>query len=113
MVLFFALAAGVSFLRESGDNVLGFNWLTFFDVDRRSTAVGRFGFQQQGAWTQTRHPAVDEIGVGDALLSAVSDNSVDLLVMGAYGHSRIRELVLGGVTRDVLKTMTVPVLMSG
>jgi len=36
----------------------------------------------------------------------------DLIVMGAYGHSRVRELVLGGVTRTLLDTMTVPSLMS-
>ncbi len=37
---------------------------------------------------------------------------IDLLVMGAYGHSRLRELVLGGVTRQLFQQMTVPVLMS-
>lgn len=52
------------------------------------------------------------LGVGDLLLSAASDFSADLLIMGAYGHSRIRELVLGGATRYVLHHMTVPVFMS-
>ena len=76
------------------------------------TTVGDFGFQEPGAWSQTRHPAIGEIGVGDALLSAVTDYSIDLLVMGAFGHSRVRELILGGATRQVLKTMTVPVVFS-
>ena len=49
---------------------------------------------------------------GEALLNRVSDVGADLLVMGAYGHSRLRELVLGGATRFVLQSMTVPVLMS-
>lgn len=49
---------------------------------------------------------------GDRLLSLTSDLGSDLLVMGCYGHSRARELVLGGVTRTVLKSMTVPVLMA-
>ena len=40
------------------------------------------------------------------------DMTVDLIVMGAYGHSRIRELVLGGATRTMLESMTAPVLMS-
>jgi len=53
-----------------------------------------------------------DIGVGDALLSWVSDVSADLLVMGAYGHSRDRELIFGGATRTVLETMTIPVLMA-
>jgi nucleotide-binding universal stress UspA family protein len=74
--------------------------------------VGGFGFQQRGPWTQSQHPAIGEIDVGDALLSAVSTYGIDLLVMGAYGHSRIRELVLGGATREVLRSMTVPVMMS-
>ena len=37
---------------------------------------------------------------------------VDFIVMGGYGHSRLREFVLGGVTRSMLQTMTAPVLMS-
>ena len=53
-----------------------------------------------------------DLGPGDALLAQVSDEGCDLLVMGAYGHSRMRELVLGGATRTVLHQMTVPVLMS-
>jgi len=50
--------------------------------------------------------------IGDALLSLVADTSANLLVMGCYGHSRAREWVLGGATRAVLKSMTVPVLMA-
>jgi nucleotide-binding universal stress UspA family protein len=53
-----------------------------------------------------------ELGVGDALLSLAADLSADLLVMGAYGHLRWREMVLGGVTRTILGTMTLPVLLS-
>jgi len=53
-----------------------------------------------------------EVGVGDVVLSRAADMGADLLVMGAYGHSRVRELVLGGVTRTILKSMTLPVLMS-
>lgn len=49
---------------------------------------------------------------GEVILSRVVDLEVDLLVMGAYGHSRLRELVMGGVTREILGSMTVPVLMS-
>jgi nucleotide-binding universal stress UspA family protein len=49
---------------------------------------------------------------GDALLSYAAEGGFDLLVMGAYGHARLQELVLGGATRTVLGTMTLPVLMS-
>jgi nucleotide-binding universal stress UspA family protein len=52
------------------------------------------------------------IGAGNALLSRASDLEADLLVMGAYGHSRVRELLLGGVTRTILESMTLPVLMA-
>jgi nucleotide-binding universal stress UspA family protein len=52
------------------------------------------------------------IDVADALLSHAADFSADLIVMGGYGHSRLREFVLGGVTHSILKSMTVPVLMS-
>lgn len=52
------------------------------------------------------------MGAGEALLSRAMDESVDMIVMGAYGRSRLRELVLGGATRHMLRHMTVPVLMS-
>ena len=50
--------------------------------------------------------------VGDALLSRVNDTRAELLVTGCYGHTRIREIVLGGVSRTVLRSMTVPTLMA-
>lgn len=53
-----------------------------------------------------------DAAIGETLLSRAADFNADLIVMGAYGHSRLRELVLGGVTRTLLATMTVPVLMS-
>jgi nucleotide-binding universal stress UspA family protein len=53
-----------------------------------------------------------DIAVGDVLLSRAADLSADLIVMGAYGHSRVREMVLGGATRHLLHHMTVPVLLS-
>ena len=50
--------------------------------------------------------------VGDLLLSRAADLSADLIVMGAYGHARLRQIVFGGTTRHMLHHMTVPVLMS-
>ena len=52
------------------------------------------------------------IDVGDALLSHAADSGADLMVMGGYGHSRLREFVLGGATRSIFESMTVPVLLS-
>jgi nucleotide-binding universal stress UspA family protein len=54
----------------------------------------------------------DILAVSDTVLAQVAALDADLLVMGAYGHSRLREMILGGVTRDVLRNMNVPVLMS-
>ena len=53
-----------------------------------------------------------DLNVADALLSHSMDAGADFMVMGGYGHSRLREFVLGGVTRDILRTMTLPTLMS-
>ncbi len=49
---------------------------------------------------------------GDFLLSVANEVGADLLVMGCYGHSRARELILGGASRTVLRAMTIPVLMA-
>jgi nucleotide-binding universal stress UspA family protein len=50
--------------------------------------------------------------IGNTILSTAADLDSDMIVMGGYGHSRLREFVLGGATRAVLNAMTVPVLMS-
>jgi nucleotide-binding universal stress UspA family protein len=52
------------------------------------------------------------IDVASAILDHAADSSATLLVMGAYGHSRLREMILGGVTRSILSSMTLPVFMS-
>src|SRR6267142_2077463 len=54
--------------------------------------------------------SIDDVGA--LILSRAADNASDLIVMGAYGHSRLREMVLGGATREIFKAMTVPTLMS-
>ena len=56
-------------------------------------------------------PAAD-IDVANVILSRVADCSASMIVMGGYGHSRFREFILGGATRGVLTTMTVPVFIS-
>ncbi len=53
-----------------------------------------------------------EIDVASTMLSYAADSSADFIVMGGYGHSRLREFILGGATRGILESMTVPVLMS-
>jgi nucleotide-binding universal stress UspA family protein len=49
---------------------------------------------------------------GELVMARATDLGADLIVMGAYGHSRLRELVLGGATRTVLQRMSLPVLMA-
>lgn len=56
-----------------------------------------------------RHAGVD---TGLALLALAGETGADLLVMGCYGHARLRELLLGGATDTVLRAMTIPVLMA-
>lgn len=70
-------------------------------------ALARHGVKCEAA-TMT----ASDINVGDAFLSRLADDGADLLVMGAYGHSRLSEFVFGGATRHILERMTVPVLMS-
>lgn len=52
------------------------------------------------------------VSVGNALLDSLVDLNADMLVMGAYGHSRIREMILGGATQEILEQMTAPILFS-
>jgi nucleotide-binding universal stress UspA family protein len=54
----------------------------------------------------------DHSDIQPTILSAAADEGLDLLVMGGYGHSRLQEVVFGGVTREMFRSMTVPILMS-
>jgi nucleotide-binding universal stress UspA family protein len=72
-----------------------------------AAALGRHGIKPS-----VRTSVIGDIGIGDEILSRLSDLGADLLVMGAYGHSRMRELVFGGVTRHIARHMTAPTLLS-
>jgi nucleotide-binding universal stress UspA family protein len=67
---------------------------------------------RHGVKAQIERTVSAGLPVGEVLLSRAADLGVDLIAMGAYGHSRVREMLLGGATRSVLRSMTVPVLMS-
>ncbi|MEX0387349.1 universal stress protein [Spiribacter onubensis] len=67
---------------------------------------------RHGVPVEASGQGITDIPVADALLSAAADSDADLLVMGAYGRSRFREMVLGGTTRRILGEMTLPVLMA-
>jgi nucleotide-binding universal stress UspA family protein len=67
---------------------------------------------RHGVTVEARQSIAPDVAVGDELLNMASDLGSDLLVMGAYGHSRLREAVLGGATQHLLRHMTIPVLMA-
>jgi nucleotide-binding universal stress UspA family protein len=79
-------------------------------------AAGQCPVKVTAARTIARETSVGDViletSVSDVILADIAENGIDLLVMGAYGHSRLREWVLGGVTRDLLAHMTVPVFLS-
>ncbi|MBT4908023.1 MAG: universal stress protein [Rhodospirillaceae bacterium] len=81
------------------------------DDDGRDVGLGAY-LARHGVTAEIKHVVAKEVSVGDAVLNAVTDEGCDLIVMGAYGHSRVRELAFGGVTRNVLEHMTVPTLLS-
>jgi nucleotide-binding universal stress UspA family protein len=95
--------------------------VTVMAVDARASAAGhgedpgadiaRF-LARHGVNAEVMQTASAGVDAGNLLLSRAYDLHADLIVMGAYGHTRIREIVLGGATRTVLESMTVPVLMS-
>jgi nucleotide-binding universal stress UspA family protein len=67
---------------------------------------------RHGITAQVKRTVKGDVTIEAAILDYAADSSADLLVMGGYGHSRLREFMLGGVTRSILSSMTVPVLMS-
>lgn len=67
---------------------------------------------RHGVKAEADHLIVPDLDPADVLLNRLADLSADLLVMGGYGHSRLRERILGGATRHIMRHMTVPVLVS-
>lgn len=106
-----ALDAALPLLQRAGQvHVVGWNEDEADDVDALAPALQflqRHGVVAKAHAQQGRPPRE----LGEALLSRAADLQADLLVMGCYGHGRAREWALGGVTRTVLRTMTLPVLM--
>jgi nucleotide-binding universal stress UspA family protein len=101
--------------------LVGASSVTVIAVDAQPTPAGHgdisgadiaLHLARHGVATKVDSTVSAGIGIGNTLLSRASDLEADLLVMGAYGHSRVRELVLGGATRTVLASMTLPVLMA-
>lgn len=101
-----AVAAALPWLQRSPELHLATNGETAAALP----ALERW-LQWQGVRGTVHRHRLPDGEVGDRLLSLATDVDAALLVMGCYGHSRAREWVLGGATRTVLRTMTLPVLM--
>jgi nucleotide-binding universal stress UspA family protein len=67
---------------------------------------------RHGVKVEVKRLVAGDTDVPNLLLSHAADSAADLMVMGGYGHSRLREFILGGTTRAILQSMTLPVLMS-
>jgi nucleotide-binding universal stress UspA family protein len=95
--------------RAESVEVVAFDSAGGGEVPRADIALylARHGVKATAA--RQRGPGVE---IGAQILSRAADASADLIVMGGYGHSRLRELALGGATRSVLQAMTMPVLMA-
>lgn len=95
--------------------------VTVLVIDPRSTGGGHGAepgadvatwLARHGAKVTVQRDVAADTDVGNVILSRAADHDTDLIVMGIYGHSRMREFVLGGASRTLLSSMTVPVLMS-
>ena len=95
--------------------------VTVMSVDGRDSPAGHgespgadiaLYLARHGVKTEAARTESGDVDIGNVILSRAFDAGADLIVMGGYGHSRVREIVLGGATRTVLRSMTVPVLMS-
>ena len=82
------------------------------DEPHASGAVLAAALARHGHETDVHRTNPRSITVAEEILSRAADFSADTIVLGCYGHARLRETIFGGVTRDILAHMTVPVLMS-
>jgi nucleotide-binding universal stress UspA family protein len=106
-----AVADAMPLLRKAGETTL----LTITkDVKSDELPAADIGqhLARHGIRVEVKRIALSDSEVAGLILSYAADAGSDLIVMGGYGHSRFRELVLGGATRGMLRAMTVPTLMS-
>ncbi|MGH8680981.1 MAG: universal stress protein [Burkholderiales bacterium] len=107
-----AVTDSIPLLREAqGVHVVAFNPDAAAHGDVPGADIGLY-LARHGIKLDVSQQTAKDVDVGNQLLSRAADLDADLIVMGGYGHSRLKELVLGGVTRTILESMTVPVLMS-
>ncbi|MCA6113876.1 universal stress protein [Bradyrhizobium sp. WSM 1738] len=103
-------------LRDAMPFLMGANAVTVIAINEEASeassdqVVAHLG--RRGIAARAQRLTTDHSGVQGAILSIAAESNIGLLVMGGYGHSRLQERILGGVTRKMFDCMTVPVLMS-
>lgn len=109
-----ALRSARPFLSESSSvTIIGvYHHETAHDEMRTSLEQVELRLRTQGIKVEVESTIQGELKVSDILLNRAADLSADLLVAGSFHHSRLREMVVGGVSRELLTHMTLPVLMS-
>lgn len=109
-----AVADALPFLKRAGEVIVMSIAAPGDESDRERLADRGVAawLARHGITARVRHEVAEDVDSGAFLLSRVADLGADLLVMGAYSRPRLSEIVLGGVTRTMLESMTVPVLMS-
>lgn len=106
-----ALRDAAPFLaRAEAVTIIGINE-TQTPAEASVTAVSAH-LARHGVTARIERMDADHADIQPTILSIAADNGIDLIAMGGYGHSRLQERILGGVTRDMLQSMTVPTLMS-
>lgn len=106
-----AVADAMPLLRRAG----AVDIITIENRERRNELTGaRIAehLARHGVNVGVKPIVAKDVGIADTILSHAADTSADLIVMGGYGHSRLREFVLGGATQGMLAAMTVPTLMA-
>jgi nucleotide-binding universal stress UspA family protein len=107
-----ALTDAIPLLREADQvDVIAFNPRNAPHGEVPGADIGLY-LARHGIKVNVSQQTAEDVDVGNQLLSRAADLDSDLIVMGAYAHSRMQQLILGGATRTVLESMTVPVLMS-
>jgi nucleotide-binding universal stress UspA family protein len=106
-------------LRDAMPFLTAANTVTIIAVNQDRDAPGdappaelAVQLERHGIRARIERPTADGSNIHNAILSTVADSSIGMLVMGGYGHSRLKERILGGATRGILESMTVPTLMS-
>jgi len=109
-----ALHDAIPFVRDKGEATI--MWVTHSERDAdylgQSAAEVASGLERHGIATTVTHWQNADIKIGDALLNEAAETGADMIVTGAFGHSRFYDFAIGATTSHLLKHMTVPVLFS-